>query len=136
MMTKLAAWGWTTGGVDKFSALHVMRRSLRMWLEQLNRLDDLDALVLIASELTTNAIQATTAPSDQIALEVRIEDDRVVLRVANVGAPFVLQSEPGDRAAAAGRGLFIVRSLADGVRVSQHGRNVVVSAWRRLITAC
>ena len=136
MMAILAAWGWTTDTGDKLAELHTVRHSLLHWLEHLPGLDDLDALVLVASELTTNAIQATTTPSDAIALQVRIEGDRVVLQVANVGSAFVVQAELRDRTAAAGRGLLIVRSLTDGVQVSQEGRNVVVSAWRRLATAC
>ena len=136
MMAILAAWGWTTDTVDKLAALHTMRHSLLHWLEHLRGLDGLDALILIASELTTNAIQATTKPSDPIALQVRIEGDLVVVQVANVGSAFVVPAEPRDRAAAAGRGLLIVRSLTDGVQVSQEGRNVVVSAWRCRTAAC
>ena len=128
-----AAWGWTTDVVDKPAILAAMRHSLRRWLERLGVQADLDELILVASELTTNAIEATRVPSDSIGVRAQIEGDRLVMAVANVGPVFVLPSTlPRDPTVARGRGLVIVRSLTDNVQVSQDGPNVVVSAWRRL----
>ena len=128
-----AAWGWTTNIVDKPAALGALRRSLRLWLERLELSENLDELILIASELTTNAIEASKAPSDPVTVRVRIEPYLLVVMAANIGPRFALPSPlPGDQSAATGRGLFIVQSLAEHVRVARDGDQVVVSAWRPL----
>ena len=122
-------WGWATDTVDKPAELSAMRRSLRSWLDRLDIHDDCDALLLVANELTTNAIEASTAPTDPVALRVGIEGDQLVVAAANVGPSFVLPSTfPGDPTAASGRGLVIVQSLTDKMQVRRDGRYVVVSA--------
>ena len=129
----MAAWGWTTDTVYKPAALGPMRRSLRRWLERHEVADNLDELVLVASELTTNAIQASAQPSDPVSVRVAVDGDLLVVAVANIGPLFVLPPvAPREPEAVSGRGLVIVQSLTERMQISRDGRKVVVSVWRRL----
>ena len=87
-------------------------------------------LTLIANELCTNA--ASAAPDGVVVLRAGVEDDALVIEVQDDGGtPPVFPSphDPGppDPMAESGRGLFLVKALADDVSsaVDADGRTVV-----------
>jgi anti-sigma regulatory factor (Ser/Thr protein kinase) len=83
-----------------------------------------EPLVLIASELVTNAI---VYGADPIVLSVSCHDGDVIVEVEDGDSTLeMVQSRAKDRSAPGGRGLGIVASLADawGVRPSQSGKTV------------
>jgi anti-sigma regulatory factor (Ser/Thr protein kinase) len=86
-----------------------------------------DDLILVANELTTNAIEAAALGTD-ITVEVRVAASHVTMTVENVGPPFAIPDSltlpPSSHMR--GRGLALSRSLAgdlsaertdDGTRV-------------------
>ena len=86
--------------------------------------DEKGALVVIASELVTNAIMHGAPP---ITLSVSYNEGEITVevsdgdpRVENVGVPLTDEATPG------GRGLRVVAALADrwGTRRSQPGKTV------------
>ena len=114
----------------EFSALSRLRDHLRAFLTEAG-VDDtgLEDVLLVATELCTNAIEATV---DREPVEVRVSmDGRALwLSVSNVAAgpgrpadhPDLLHGSLQER----GRGLAIVRSLVDTMTTSSaEGRTVV-----------
>lgn len=91
----------------------------------------IDSVLLVLSELATNAIQATAGEGAAVLVRVRPRSTAIVAEVENAGGAFVEPSAPlaqqqatGD--AEGGRGLVIVRALTDGVTVRfRDGRCVV-----------
>jgi anti-sigma regulatory factor (Ser/Thr protein kinase) len=85
---------------------------------------------LIASELITNAVEHGTG--DRVIFALRLDDDAVSLTVESVGpAPNVRDVNTWRVAPAAhitGRGLGIVRSIADRVEVSRYNGCLVITA--------
>ena len=86
-----------------------------------------DDLLLVANELTTNAIEASALGTD-VTVEVRVGSSHVTMTVENVGPPFAIPDSlmlpPGSHLR--GRGLALSRSLVgdlsaqrttDGTRV-------------------
>lgn len=109
-----------------------LARMRRMVSDQLQARDMeasvVDDLLLVVSELCTNAIQATADGPDPIVVRVDLTHEAVAVEVANVGASFlVLPVSPQPSAEAErGRGLDIVRSLADAVTLHhKDGRSIV-----------
>ena len=86
--------------------------------------DEIDALLLIASELVTNA---TIHGDEPVMLSVSCADSEITVEVAD-GNPRVesVGIRPDDEAATGGRGLRIVAGLADqwGTRRSHTGKTV------------
>jgi len=109
-------------------ARRVLRHTLREW-----RIESLaDPALLLASELVTNAVQAsrTAACLDQdghpmISLTVELGDAGLLLRVwdADPGLPVLQEADlTGDR----GRGLLLVDFLADAWGHHEHDHGKVV----------
>jgi len=94
-------------------------------------------VMLVASELASNAVESAASDSIKIGLHVRLSSDRqdVVISVANAGTwlsrdveTFVLP----DAAQARGRGLAIARSLSEHFSVcTVRGRTVAVAHLAR-----
>jgi anti-sigma regulatory factor (Ser/Thr protein kinase) len=112
-----------------FRALARLREQLRTWLtdaevESTTR----DDLLLVATELCTNAIEAT-ADSEPVEVQVSVDATALRLSVANVAATLERDRPPDLQHGSLqerGRGLAIVRSLVDTmVMTSDDGRTVV-----------
>jgi anti-sigma regulatory factor (Ser/Thr protein kinase) len=102
-------------------------RNVRRWLETLLAPGPArDDLVLVATELSTNAVRHTASGrGGRFTVEIVQLDSVVRLTVADGGAP----TEPlpaSDPLAEHGRGLFVVQALAErtGVTGDCHGREV------------
>ncbi|HEX9994076.1 MAG TPA: SpoIIE family protein phosphatase [Acidimicrobiales bacterium] len=125
------------------AAVPVARHLLQDWLRhQPVDPDAVPDLVLMASELCSNAVAASTGAPAALGLRSWIEGDAVVVEVSDDGPGLVLPDrpveEPPDGGLERGRGLFIVRVLADEVHaVHEDGRSSVrvvkrsVAAGRR-----
>ena len=122
---------------------HVMRCELDADLAQVgtarrfvrtNLADVPDALnadvQLIASELVTNAVEH--GRGDRVAFALRCDEGAVALTVESIGpAPNVGEVDDWEVAPAehvTGRGLGIVRSIADRVEVTRSGGRLVITA--------
>jgi anti-sigma regulatory factor (Ser/Thr protein kinase) len=112
-----------------FRALSRLREQLRAWLASAEvGSPTCEDLLLVATELCTNAIEATAA-EEVIEVQVRLDGTALRLSVANVAAgpggrepPELQRGSLQER----GRGLAIVRSLVDTVTMtSAEGRTVV-----------
>lgn len=94
-----------------------------------------DDLLLVVSELCANAIQATARGGAPILLRVQVTDTAVIVEVENAGPPFdsrvLTQRQAGDDTER-GRGLVVVRALADEVTFqSYNGRRIVRAVMAR-----
>jgi anti-sigma regulatory factor (Ser/Thr protein kinase) len=85
---------------------------------------------LIVSELVTNAVEHGNG--DHVVLALRCDDDAVALTVESIGpSPNVREAMHWKVAPAGqstGRGLGIVRSLADRIEVSRPNGRLVITA--------
>lgn len=113
-----------------FEVLAALRADLRAWLGRDGISDEIvDDLLLVATELATNAIEATPEEGE-VWLEA-VDDERSIrLRVANDRAADAVdvQAAPLDVGSLQerGRGLAIVRALVDTLSLtSAEGRTVV-----------
>jgi len=96
--------------------------------------DLIDDMQLIASELVSNAIEHGAC--DQVGLELTVSRTDVLMSVESQG--FIEQlprleewaMAPADQVT--GRGLGIVRDLADAVQVVRNGESVMITVRRRL----
>jgi anti-sigma regulatory factor (Ser/Thr protein kinase) len=112
-----------------FRALAHLRDQLRAWLRDAEVAGDVcEDAVLVATELSTNAIEAT-AHGEPVEVRVTIDGEALRLSVANVAATIEEPSTPDlppGSLQERGRGLAIVRSLVDTVAMhSAEGRTVV-----------
>lgn len=112
-----------------------VRRFVRTTLNDLVPVAVASDLQLLASELVTNAIEHGTAPS--VLVRVTADHDRAGLAVHSSGpSPGV---GPIDSWAVAdveeitGRGLGIVRAIADDIEMRQSGDALVVTVYRELV---
>jgi anti-sigma regulatory factor (Ser/Thr protein kinase) len=112
-------------------ALAGMRRDLSAWLSAhpLDHLAPEDVILAVheaAANAAEHAYRSRTAPSDGVVVTCRWEDGSLSCSVVDRGG-WRAPSAPGDR----GRGLALIRSLADEVEVrsSATGTTVVMS-WR------
>jgi anti-sigma regulatory factor (Ser/Thr protein kinase) len=112
-----------------FRALGRLRDQLRAWLANAGVAPAAcEDLLLVATELCTNAIEAT-AHGEPIELQVSLDGSALRLSVANVSARHGSPA-PGELVHGSlqerGRGLAIVQSLVDSVvMTSADGRTVV-----------
>jgi serine/threonine-protein kinase RsbW len=89
------------------------------------------------SEACTNVIQHAGA-SDEYEVRLRVDDDRCVLRVVDVGRPrrvdLDIPSEPPGGEVEHGRGLLLMRALVDRVGFAAlDERGTVVSLEKQLL---
>jgi anti-sigma regulatory factor (Ser/Thr protein kinase) len=107
----------------------VARRKLKRSLGGLPE-DVLDDVLLLTTEVVTNSVRhAPAAPGDVICVDVHVDDGhiRVEVRDRGRGAPFVdRDAGPHDDG---GRGLMLVRRLADRWGVK---RDQATSVWFEL----
>jgi len=107
------------------------------WLEHAS-VDEAERedLVLMVSELCTNAVRFSSGAPTSLALRAWSEGDSVVVEVEDDGSGFELgvgaDGQP-DPEADEGRGLFVVASLADQLDVVRRGHRTVVRAVKRAV---
>ncbi len=85
-------------------------------------------LLLVVSELCTNAVEASASPRAELTLRVRNLDDAIVVEVEDLGPGFA--AAIGRRGARdvdeSGRGLHVVATLVDDLEVQRRrGRTTV-----------
>ena len=106
------------------------------WLEHLG-LDpaDADDLLLVVSELCTNAVRFGSGAPGSLSVRAWADADAVVLEVSDDGRGFDWRpmDEVPDPDSDEGRGLFLVSTLADQVDVSRDGDRTVVRAIKRAV---
>ncbi len=109
-----------------------IRRRVRAYVAEAGGGDDIAAdLELVVSELATNVIEHTSSPT----LTVRIEKtlDAWILDVADVDDLGILDHVAlPDRREVAGRGLFVVASLVDDLRIVDDGARHALRCSRRV----
>lgn len=114
------------------SDIRFLRRALAAWLIKAGRpRDAVEVLVLVASELATNAIRSGATTT---VVRAWVEDGQEVLEVEDDGPGFVVLDDPAmpaDEFAERGRGLFISRTLVDSFDVARKDAGTVVTARRR-----
>jgi anti-sigma regulatory factor (Ser/Thr protein kinase) len=118
------------------AAVPLARHLLRDWLSRVPvESDALDSLLLIASELSANAVRHATSAPGSIAVEAWVEEEGIVLEVSDDGAslPPVDLEEIPDPEAERGRGLFLVRELADDLVAELRDGRTVVRAVKRAV---
>ncbi|WP_084671259.1 GAF domain-containing protein [Sporichthya polymorpha] len=102
---------------------HQVRAAQRALCDLLRRADgeddDLDAAQLILSELVGNVVAHAPGPA---VIELDWQPAHPTLTIADSGAGFVaVPTLPADPLAEGGRGMFIVNSLAQDVRIHSNG---------------
>ncbi len=106
------------------------------WLEHL-ALDESerDDLLLVASELCSNAVRHASGKPGALAMRAWAEGDAVVVEVEDDGAGMELSHrlEDPDLDAETGRGIYVVRALTDDLTVQRVDERTVVRAIRRAI---
>ena len=112
------------------AALGALRADVRGWLtEQAIPEDVHDDVVLACDEACANAIEHAyrTTTSLPIRVELRCEDDRLVIEVIDTGT-WRDDLVEGDR----GRGISIMRAVMDDVDIRTDDRGTVVTLGRRV----
>ncbi|HSL56268.1 MAG TPA: ATP-binding protein [Acidimicrobiales bacterium] len=124
-------------GVDvvaRTDAVPAVRHLLACWLRDLQadrRL--IDDMVLVVTELVTNAIEASTEDGSRVGVSAAAADHTIEIEVTDDGGGFELGPAvglPGPRSSR-GRGLGIVNALCDHVEVRRDRGRTVVRACRR-----
>ncbi len=94
-------------------------------------------LCTVAAEAITNAMSYGNQhePSRQVVVELQLHADHIQLRVTDEGhgfdpAAIVELGEPECHEATGGRGLFIIRQLADAVAFNDRGNTIWVTLRR------
>lgn len=118
------------------TSLRQVRSDVADWLRARGDDDDsIDRLVLIASELATNAVHASPGMPYDVLLR-SIDPDHVELTIANPSLAAVLPPRsswvPEDALAPRGRGLSIVAALSADVTVQVESDQVSVTARIRM----
>lgn len=111
----------------RFPEVGSLRRATNEFLHDDGQ-DFRDTLLLIVSELATNAVEALQNPDAEFTLRVRDYDDRVEIEIEDAGPGFgkALNRRGSDEANPRGRGLQVVQSLADEFSVRRRrGRTTV-----------
>lgn len=121
------------------AAVPLARHLLRDWLERVPvETPAMHDLLLIASELCSNAVRHATGAPGSVALQAWAESDTIVIEVSDDGSSLVgMDQAPDDLPdpdAEQGRGLFLVRQLVDEVMSRlDDGRSVVRVVKRAVI---
>ena len=113
------------------------RHLLGDWLTRLPlEGQEADDVLLIASELSTNAVRHSSGAPGSVLLRAWVEDQDVVLEVEDDGEglawPESLDELP-DTDAEQGRGLFLVNALADDVEAEHRPGHNVIRAVKRAV---
>jgi len=112
--------------------LSEIRRRVRAYVTDAGGGDDVaDDLELVVSELATNVIEHTSSPTLTIRVEKTL--DEWILDVADVDDLSILEHVAlPDRSEVTGRGLFVVASLVDDVRIIDDGASHAVRCSRHV----
>jgi serine phosphatase RsbU (regulator of sigma subunit)/anti-sigma regulatory factor (Ser/Thr protein kinase) len=118
------------------AAISLARNLLEDWLVRVPvEADDTADLILVASELCTNAVRHARGPGG-VALRAHTDGADVVLEVEDDGGEFVTRNgreEPPDAEAEAGRGLFLVDALTDECSTRSDGSITVVRCRKKAV---
>jgi serine/threonine-protein kinase RsbW len=114
------------------------RHLLSDWLEHLGVEEtELADMVLVASELCSNAVRHASGAPGSLVLRAWAEGDSVVVEVQDDGAGFELthrwDDELPDPDVERGRGLYVVEALTDEISVRREGEYTFVRAVRRAV---
>ena len=121
------------------AAVPLARHLLRDWLLLVPvERDSLDSLLLIASELSANAVRHSSGEPGSVTVDAWVEDVGIVIEVGDDGGsplPITFDDDAiPDPEAEQGRGLFLVRELADEVSAEvREGRTVVRVVKRAVV---
>jgi serine/threonine-protein kinase RsbW len=115
------------------AAIRLARHVLANWLEVQPGvdIDGIDDLLVVCSELCTNAVNHASGPAASVTMRVALAADAVVLEIEDDGTGFSWPSATRVMADVLheeehGRGLFIVEALTDHVEVAtSRGRTIV-----------
>jgi anti-sigma regulatory factor (Ser/Thr protein kinase) len=88
-------------------------------------------VLLLVSELCTNAIQATSRRGDKIVVRVDLTDSDVVVEVEDSGSGFAFPDHVAANQDESGRGLAIARRLAKHVEIDRRDERTCVRARLR-----
>lgn len=89
-------------------------------------------VLLLVSELCTNAMEASNGRSCEIVVRIDLtHDDCVVVEVEDCGDGFALNRRRAEDHDEAGRGLAIAKALAKQVEVDRSEERTHVRAWLR-----
>ena len=116
------------------SELAAMRAVLRPYLDSLGvSPSGCDDMVLVATELASNAIEASGGKKE-IRLRASVEHDAVTVELDDDGAGFELPTmqDAPPTAQERGRGLWLARTLTNELTVQRRRGRTVVRAVRRL----
>jgi len=109
------------------TALPRARDELAGWLRDRGVPDDVkEELLVVASELLSNAISASTDPAQELAVAASVDDECVTLEVTNPPASqfsVVDHWDYDDPLRPGGRGLIIVESLVDDLAIAPPSRD-------------
>ena len=122
------------------AAVPLARHLLEDWLVRVPVAEDeSSALVLVASELCANAVRHATGQQGSVALRARVDGTDVVIEVEDDGGHPAPLPDPSDDLpdplAERGRGLFLVRALADAVGSEVVDGRTLIRVIRRAVVA-
>jgi anti-sigma regulatory factor (Ser/Thr protein kinase) len=117
---------WTLDATDAESA-HRAKRAILWYLGNTMKDDaQLTLTELVLGELIGNVARHSPGLAD---ISVEQLDGRMVLRVIDRGKPFVYSPNgAADPLAESGRGLFLVRTIAQDMRIEHNGTGNVITA--------
>lgn len=122
------------------AAVPVARHLFDEWLRQ-QGVDDVDRedLLVVVSELCTNAVRTAEGKRSTLRLRARPDADALVIEVDDDGPGFDVALPSVDEVPPieqpSGRGLFIVQSLVDEVEVSRTATGTTVRGTKRHLFA-
>ncbi|HUP85002.1 MAG TPA: SpoIIE family protein phosphatase [Acidimicrobiales bacterium] len=123
------------------AAVPVARHLLKDWLELVPvDAEAVDSLLLAVSELCSNAVRHASGAPGSVHLRAWAESDDVFVEVSDDGGSIAWSDQRAeelpDPDAEQGRGLFLVRQLADDVSTSvEDGRSVVRIVRRSVVSS-
>jgi anti-sigma regulatory factor (Ser/Thr protein kinase) len=122
------------------AAVPLARHLFKDWLTRVPvESDALESLVLIASELSANAVRHSSGAPSSVAVHAWVEHEGIVVEVSDDGAAPLPAGLDGDEIpdpeAETGRGLFLVRELADSVSADVIDGRTVVRVEKRAVVA-
>lgn len=118
------------------AGVRVARYVLAAWLERQPgiNVDAIDDLLVVCSELCTNAASHSSGTDMAAVLAAHVDGDSVVLEVTDDGGGFPFGGggsiQAAEAAAESGRGLFIVAALTDEMTVESTGSGTLVRVRR------
>ncbi len=122
------------------AAVPLARHFLEDWLVRIPvETAELPDLLLVASELCSNAVRHASGQRGSVALRARVEGPDVVLEVEDDGGNSAPLPAPTDQLpeplAERGRGLFLVKALVDSLDSDVADGRTVIRVTRRAVVA-